>query len=108
MSGTLHIAAMTNVAAGTSFVAAAATAPPPAARMNLAQVAFDRSLWLRATMQPATPTVPNLPLLASRSGSLFADARDAQARWYLPSFALAADVDTRFAFAATQSGQDIN
>lgn len=107
MSGTLHIAAMSNIATLTS-PAAAATAQPPAARMNIAQVAFDRSLWLRATMQPATPAAPNLPLLASRSGSLFVDASDAQVRWYLPSFGLAADVDSRFAFVATQAGQDIN
>jgi hypothetical protein len=105
MSGITHLAAMTNLATATPAVA---TVAPTATHMTITHAAFDRSLLLRTVVLPLPPAPPNLPLLASRNGSLFTDARDAKVRWYLPAVTLAADVDSAFGFAATQSGQDVN
>jgi hypothetical protein len=41
----------------------------------------------------------------TRNGSLFADRNDPNLHWYLPQFALAADVDASFVFAANQASQ---
>ncbi len=47
----------------------------------------------------------SLPMASTRSGSLFADRNDPNLHWYLPQFALAADVDPAFVFAASQTSQ---
>ena len=47
----------------------------------------------------------SLPLASSRSGNLFTDRNDPNLHWYQPQFALAADVDTGFSFAANQASQ---
>ncbi|MGB6518335.1 MAG: hypothetical protein WBE79_07525 [Candidatus Cybelea sp.] len=54
------------------------------------------------------PSEPNLPLAASRNGSLFSDRFDPNLHWYLPDFVLAPDVDPLFAFAVSQTGQQAN
>lgn len=105
MSGTVHTEAMLNIAAAAAPAVAASAPPSPAARMAIAGLAFDRSLLLRSVVEPAPTASPNLPLLGSRNGSLFLGSDNAR-HWYLPAFALQADVDAGFAFAATQSGQD--
>jgi hypothetical protein len=63
---------------------------------------------LRPRLVPPVAALPSLPLAASRNGSLFADRFNANLHWYLPSFALATDVDPSFAFAASQTGQQAN
>jgi hypothetical protein len=47
----------------------------------------------------------SLPMASTRIGSLFADRNNPNLRWYLPQFALAADVDPSFVFAASQTSQ---
>src|SRR5271157_76182 len=47
----------------------------------------------------------SLPMASTRSGSLFADCNNPDLHWYLPQFALAADVDPSFVFAASQASQ---
>ena len=47
-------------------------------------------------------------MATSRNGSLFTDRFDSNLHWYLPDFALAADVDPLFAFAVSQTGQQAN
>jgi hypothetical protein len=47
----------------------------------------------------------SLPMASTRSGSLFSDRNDPNLHWYLPQFALAADVDASFVFAANQASQ---
>ena len=108
MSGILHTDVLLKVA--TAATPAVAASPPPAAtngaaHLAIASVAFDRSLLLRTVIEPSAPAAPNLPLLASRNGNVFAGSDNAR-HWYLPAFALQADVDAGFTFAATQSGQD--
>ena len=48
----------------------------------------------------------SLPLSNTKSGNLFNDRFNANLRWYLPKFELAADPDPVFGFAAGQSGVD--
>lgn len=106
MSGILHNDAMLKLATAAAPAVAAGTPSPAApAHMAIAGVAFDRSLLLRSVVAPALPVTPDLPLLGSRNGNLFV-GNDAARHWYLPAFALQADVDPGFAFAATQTGQD--
>ena len=52
------------------------------------------------------PAPASLPLISSKAGNLFVDRNDASVHWYLPDFNLADDVDPKFGFAASQSGQD--
>lgn len=61
-------------------------------------------------LRPIAPVVqpPSRPLAASRDSSLFTDRFDPNLHWYLPDFALAADVDPGFAFAVRQTGQQAN
>ena len=47
----------------------------------------------------------SLPMASTRSGSLFEDRNYPDLHWYLPQFALAADVDASFVFAANQPSQ---
>ena len=109
MSGILHTDALLKVAPAATPAVATSTASPAAAsgaaHLAIASVAFDRNLLLRTVVEPTVPVPPDLPLLASRNGSLFV-GNDNTKHWYLPGFALQADVDPGFAFAATQSGQD--
>lgn len=52
------------------------------------------------------PILPmSLPLASTRNGNLFTDRNDPNLHWYLPQFALAADVDSTFVFAASQTSQ---
>jgi hypothetical protein len=51
---------------------------------------------------------PSLPVAASRDGNLFTDRFDSNLHWYLPEFALVADVDPGFAFAVRETGQQAN
>ena len=61
-------------------------------------------------LRPIAPVLrpPSLPLAASHNGSLFTDRFDSNLHWYLPDFALVADVDPGFAFAVRQTGQQAN
>jgi hypothetical protein len=47
-----------------------------------------------------------LPVVNTQSGNLFNDRFNPNLRWYLPKYDLAADIDTLFSFAASQSGVD--
>ena len=102
--------AKTRVAAASPIAAAASTMvvaqPAAAAHFNLAAAAFDRSLLTRPIIMLPPMRPASLPMLSSRAGSLFADRNDTNLHWYLPSFSLAPDIDAKFAFAASQSGQD--
>lgn len=52
------------------------------------------------------PILPiSLPLASTRNGNLFTDRNNPYLHWYLPQFALAADVDLSFIFAASQTSQ---
>ncbi len=48
----------------------------------------------------------SLPMASTRNGSLFADRNYPDLHWYLPQFALAADVDPSFLFTASQTSQE--
>lgn len=56
------------------------------------------------------PTILNenipLPVLNTQSGNLFNDRFNVNLKWYLPKYELAADTNTLFSFAASQSGVD--
>jgi hypothetical protein len=54
------------------------------------------------------PAQPGLPVAESRDDDLFTDRFDSDLHWYLPDFALAADVDAGFAFAVSQTGQQLS
>lgn len=89
-------------------VAAAPAAPAlgAAARVDLSKLVLNRDLLVATQVTVAPPQPPSLPMLSTRTGSLFADRNDANLHWYLADYALADDVDAGFAFAAKQSGQD--
>lgn len=55
---------------------------------------------------PVEPPPISLPMLRSRTGSLFTDRNDAATRWYLKDFTLHQDVDPAFVFEASQQGQE--
>jgi len=62
---------------------------------------------MRFDPNPPPPKPASLPLVSSQTGNLFLDRNDANLHWYLPDFNLTDDVDPGFAFAASQSGQDL-
>ena len=63
---------------------------------------------MRFDPNPPPPKPASLPVVSSRTGSLFQDRNDPNLHWYLPDFNLAEDVDPGFGFVASQSGQDAN
>jgi hypothetical protein len=85
-------------------------ATPPAAAFAAADrvdVTVDmRSVQPRLDVVPTDPPPESLPLLGSRTGSLFTDRVDPSLHWYLDEFSLHDDIDRGFVFAASQSGQD--
>lgn len=54
------------------------------------------------------PPVASLPLANSGHGSLFLDRTNPNLHWYLPDFVLADDIDSSFAFVASQNGPMAN
>ncbi len=95
------------MAAGAVRFAGAAQVGPaaPASSVAVERAALAPGRFVSLGEPP--PVLPaSLPLASSQSGNLFVDRNDASLHWYLPGFTLAADVDSAFAFAASQSGQD--
>ena len=85
----------------------AKAAGPIAGRM---QVRPPLHSFIGIALRPISfvPTQPSLPVADSRSDNLFTDRFDSNLHWYLPDFALAADVDAGFAFAVSQTGQQLH
>jgi hypothetical protein len=85
-------------------------ATPPAAAFAAADrvdvTADVRSAQIPVDVVPRDPPPVSLPLLGSRTGSLFTDRADPTLHWYLGEFSLHDDIDRGFVFAASQSGQD--
>lgn len=103
---TVRLAGAVTIPPARVAAAPAASAPGAAARVDLSKLVLNRDVLVATQVTVAPPQPPSLPMLSSRTGSLFADRNDVNLHWYLADYALADDVDAGFAFAAKQSGQD--
>src|SRR6266568_1296917 len=94
------------------FAGTTMAAPPVTSRTVVASAPAINSVVLAnpnlvAALIDTRPPLPaSLPLMSSQNGNLFVDRNDASLHWHLPEFTLADDIDSGFAFTASQSGQD--